>query len=161
MRDNNIISILDVVLMETTLVTKSNHGPVESGTATVAVPDSVESWTGRNWDHHSGTVLSEFDLSTSSDSSVSLSSAFRVSVLLCFTQEKTRSQCALLWGMVTMPSIMLARAWNGFTRPPFFLSLGAFHDRFNKQGLTSFRPEPSRRHVNKEAYGLSSVRLKL
>ena len=30
------------------------------------------------------------------------------------------------------------------------------------QGLTSCRPEPSsRRHVNKEAYGLSSVHLKL
>ena len=24
----------------------------ESGTATIAVPDSYESWTGRIWDHH-------------------------------------------------------------------------------------------------------------
>ena len=32
---------------------------------------------------------------------------------------------------------------------------------FNNKGLTSCRPEPSsRRHVNKEAYGLSSVHLK-
>ena len=37
MRDNNIISILDVLLTETTLVTKAN-------------PDSV-----RIWDHHNGT----------------------------------------------------------------------------------------------------------
>ena len=70
--------------------------------------------------------LTGFDLSTSSDSSVSSSSAFRVSVLFCLTQEKTRSQCALLCGMVRMPSITLARAWNGFTPPPFFLSLSAF-----------------------------------
>ena len=51
MRDNNIISILDVLLTETMLVTKARY---ESGTATVLVPDSYESWTGRIRDHHSG-----------------------------------------------------------------------------------------------------------
>ena len=54
---------------------------------------------------------------------------FVVSVLFCLTQEKTRSQCALLCGMVRMPSITLSRVWNGFAPPPFFLSLSAFHDR--------------------------------
>ena len=73
--------------------------------------------------------LTEFDLSTSSDSSVSLPSAFCVSVLFCLTQEKTCSQCALLWGMVRMPSFMLARVRIGFTPPPFFLSLGSFHNK--------------------------------
>ena len=73
--------------------------------------------------------LTEFVLSTSSDSSVSSPSAFRVSVLFCLTQEKTRSQCALLCGMARMPSNTLTRAWNAFMPPPFFLSLSAFHDR--------------------------------
>ena len=32
----------------------------ESGTATVAVPDSYESWTGRIWDHHSATSIDDY-----------------------------------------------------------------------------------------------------
>ena len=34
----------------------------ESGTATVAVPDSVESLTGRIWDHHGGSWLGHSDV---------------------------------------------------------------------------------------------------
>ena len=48
--------------------------------------------------------LTGFDLSTSSDSSVSLPSAFHVSVLLCITQEKTHPECALLWGNLRVSS---------------------------------------------------------
>ena len=50
-----MISILDVLLTETTLVTKANPGAGriwDRYRRTVAVPDSVESWTGRIWDHH-------------------------------------------------------------------------------------------------------------
>ena len=38
MRGNTIISILDVLLTETTFITKANPGLVESGTTTAVLP---------------------------------------------------------------------------------------------------------------------------
>ena len=50
MRDDNIISIFDVLLTETTLVTKANPGPGRNW-------DRYRRWTGRNWDHHTALAV--------------------------------------------------------------------------------------------------------